>query len=206
MHNDFKKHVIPVEYKKENIKYEVYSRPLLDWALDLLDNPLLVSHFICKVALKKQSLRPVNMSDSSPHDALLQDTLHTYGSGLFGDHMFEEVKTHAKVLGCAAEKMIDNWFDAFLRWQNLNHFDCITNISFSDSNKFLDISENVLTCKDDKAGYALLKCIASYLHVYITIAAGEAEILVFQECLDQYIEILGDKATKNWDFFQRLTP
>jgi len=42
--------------------------------------------------------------------------------------------------------------------------------------------------KDDEAGYALLKCIASYLHAYMyitfnihtesTIAAGEAKILI----------------------------
>ncbi|KAG1897470.1 uncharacterized protein F5891DRAFT_1191931 [Suillus fuscotomentosus] len=42
----FEKHVLPVEYKKENIEYEVYSRPLWDWALDLLDNPLLAPHFV----------------------------------------------------------------------------------------------------------------------------------------------------------------
>ncbi|KAG1865546.1 hypothetical protein DFJ58DRAFT_838652 [Suillus subalutaceus] len=145
------------------------------------------------------------------------DTLHTYDSGLFGDHMFEEVKAHLKTLGRTAEKTTDDQFTAFLRWQNLNHFDHVTNISFSDGNKFLDISkqilyttQNVLTRKDDEAGYALLRCIASYLHAYMyitfdvhtesTIAAGEAEILVFQKCLDQYIEVLGDEATKNWNF------
>jgi hypothetical protein len=37
---------VPVEYKKENIKYEVYSQPLWDWALDLLDNPLLAPQFV----------------------------------------------------------------------------------------------------------------------------------------------------------------
>jgi hypothetical protein len=52
----------------------------------------------------------------------------------------------------------------------------------------------VLTRRADEAGYALLKCIASYLHIdmYVsldvhtecTIAAGEAEILVFQKLLD----------------------
>ena len=52
----------------------------------------------------------------------------------------------------------------------------------------------MLTCREDKAGYALLKCIASYLYIdmYVslnvhterTIAAGEAEILVFKKLLD----------------------
>jgi hypothetical protein len=85
-----------------------------------------------EAALKKQSLRPVNVSDSfnflalktkwshnrqnslwiversSPHDALSQDTLHAYDSGLFGDHMFEEVKAHLKTLGRTAEKTTDD--------------------------------------------------------------------------------------------------
>ncbi|KAG1897469.1 uncharacterized protein F5891DRAFT_1191930 [Suillus fuscotomentosus] len=170
-----------------------------------------------EAALKKQSLRPVDSYNhqnsfwiiewSSPHDALSQDTLHAYDSGLFGNHLFEEVKGHVKALGRAAEKTMDDQFDAFP----------VTNISFSDGNKFLDISkqllyaaQNVLTCKDDEGGYALLKCIASYLHVYMyitldvhtesTIVAGEAEILVFQKCLDEYIKILGDEAIKNWNF------
>lgn len=46
MLSQFKKKVISVEYKKKNIKYEVYLWPLWDWALDLLDNPLLASHFV----------------------------------------------------------------------------------------------------------------------------------------------------------------
>jgi hypothetical protein len=55
-------------------------------------------------------------------------------------------------------------------------------------------AHNVLMGTEDKAGYALLKCIASYLHIdmYVsldvhtesTIAAGEEEVLVFQKCLE----------------------
>ncbi|KAG1858350.1 hypothetical protein C8R48DRAFT_564132, partial [Suillus tomentosus] len=40
------KHVIPIDYKKQTIEYEVYSRPLWDWAMDLLANPLLAPHFV----------------------------------------------------------------------------------------------------------------------------------------------------------------
>jgi len=55
-------------------------------------------------------------------------------------------------------------------------------------------SHNVLTHNEDKPGYALLCCIASYLeldmyisldvHTADTIAAGEAELLVYQELLE----------------------
>ncbi|KIK32256.1 hypothetical protein CY34DRAFT_111036 [Suillus luteus UH-Slu-Lm8-n1] len=42
----FTKHDIMVPYKKEQRVFEVYARPIWDWALDLLDNPLLVQYFI----------------------------------------------------------------------------------------------------------------------------------------------------------------
>ncbi|KAG0692969.1 hypothetical protein DFH29DRAFT_985615 [Suillus ampliporus] len=172
--------------------------------------------------LKKQSLRPIKNTFwkvrlSNPHDALSQDPLHVYHKGKFGDHLFNECKKHLKVLGRVAEKKVDEQFDSFPRWRNLNHFDRVTNIYFTDGNKFQDISkqivfvaQNVLTHAEDEAGYALLKCIVSYLHIdmYVsldvhtesTLAAGEAEILVFQKLLDEYIEALGDDATKNWNF------
>jgi len=57
-------------------------------------------------------------------------------------------------------------------------------------------AQNVLTRKDDPVGYALLKTIASYLkltmyitldvHTESTLAAGEAELLVFQQRLQVY--------------------
>jgi hypothetical protein len=39
-------------YKKNEQVYEVHARPIWDWALDLLDNPLLAPHFVwdaCRV-------------------------------------------------------------------------------------------------------------------------------------------------------------
>ncbi|KIK43163.1 hypothetical protein CY34DRAFT_791724 [Suillus luteus UH-Slu-Lm8-n1] len=42
----FIKHEIVVPYKKEQRVFEVHARPLWDWALDLLDNPLLAPHFV----------------------------------------------------------------------------------------------------------------------------------------------------------------
>ncbi|KAG1883635.1 hypothetical protein F4604DRAFT_1920145 [Suillus subluteus] len=179
-------------------------------------------HVAGEAELKKQSLRPIKNAFwkvrlSDPHDALSQDPLHVYHKGKFGDHLFDECKKHLKALGRVAKKTVDEQFDVFLRWRILNHFDCVTNIYFTDGNKFQDTSkqivyaaQNVLTRVEDEAGYALLKCIVSYLHIdmYVsldvhtesTLAAGEAEILVFQELLDEYIEALGDDATKNWNF------
>ncbi|KAG2132824.1 uncharacterized protein EDB93DRAFT_1242892 [Suillus bovinus] len=42
----FTKHDITVPYKKEQRVFEVYARPIWDWALDLLDNLLLAPHFV----------------------------------------------------------------------------------------------------------------------------------------------------------------
>ncbi|KAG1861170.1 hypothetical protein DFJ58DRAFT_715501 [Suillus subalutaceus] len=176
-------------------------------------------------ALKKRGLRPVmnvfwQIPNSNPHETISQDHLHVYHIGEWGKHLFGGLKQHAAALGRSAEKKIDDQFAAFTRWRNLNHFDRVTNITYSDGNKLRDISkqilyttQNVLMRTDDEAGYALLRCIASYLHIdmYVsldvhtesTIQAGKAEVLVFQTHLEDYIAIIEETdpdATKNWNF------
>ncbi|KAG1769124.1 hypothetical protein EV702DRAFT_1181845 [Suillus placidus] len=176
-------------------------------------------------ALKKRGLRPVRnvfwrIPNSNPHETISQDHLHVYHMGEWGKHLFGELKQHAAALGRSTEKKIDDQFAAFTRWRNLNHFDRVTNITYSDGNKLRDISkqilytaQNVLTRTDDEAGYALLRCIASYLHIdmYIsldvhtesTIEAGKAEVLQFQTHLEEYIAIIDETdpdVTKNWNF------
>ncbi|KAG1859234.1 hypothetical protein F4604DRAFT_1589105 [Suillus subluteus] len=42
----FEKHVVSVPHKKEELEFDVHTRPLWDWALDLLQDPLLAPHFI----------------------------------------------------------------------------------------------------------------------------------------------------------------
>ncbi|KAG2159185.1 uncharacterized protein EDB93DRAFT_1237894 [Suillus bovinus] len=175
-------------------------------------------------ALKKQGLRPIKnvfwkVPNSDPHDMISQDHLHVYHMGQW-KHPFGKLKQHIAALGRSAEKKLDNQFDAFPRWRNLNHFDRVTNITYSDGNKLRDISkqvlyvaQNILTSAADEAGYALLWCIASYLHIdmYIsldmqtesTIAAGRAEVLEFQKRLEDYIKIVVETdpdMIKNWNF------
>ncbi|KAG1899569.1 uncharacterized protein F5891DRAFT_1128965 [Suillus fuscotomentosus] len=179
------------------------------------------NHATGEAALKEQGLRPVKnifwrVENSNPHETISQDPLHTFQGGLYGYHIHEEAKSLAELLGCSALKQIDEQFDAFPRWRGLNHFRWVTNISFSDGNKFRDISKqflfaahNVLTKQKSKAGYMLLRCIASYLKVdmYIsldtqmesTLAAGEAAYVEFLKCLDEYCKVAGD-STKNWNF------
>ncbi|KAG1836405.1 hypothetical protein DFJ58DRAFT_719098 [Suillus subalutaceus] len=279
----FEKHTITARHKREDLTFDVYTRPLWDWALDLLQDPLLAPHFpwtadcwwnvqsslpengvpfafilyadkmhlntdglgsgwmvgwlpivpeyskedgklsyvnlkqvvwndgflklletiilyaktgyahLCsddarscvelwkkdkaagEEALKKRGLRPVmnvfwQILNSNPHKMISQDHLHVYHIGEWGKHLFGELKRHSAALGRSAEKKIDDQFAAFTRWRNLNHFDRVTNITYSNES---------------------------------TIQAGKAEVLVFQTHLEDYIAIIEETdpdATKNWNF------
>ncbi|KAG2131054.1 hypothetical protein DEU56DRAFT_757678 [Suillus clintonianus] len=135
-------------------------------------------HVEGEAELKKQSLRPIKnafwkVKLLNPHDALSQDPLHVYHKGKFGDHLFNECKKHLKALGRVAEK------------------------TFQDiSKQIIYAAQNVLTRAEDEAGYALLKCIVSYLHIDIW-RGGDTPV---SGTVDEYIEALGDDATKNWNF------
>ncbi|KAF8834824.1 hypothetical protein BDN67DRAFT_992580 [Paxillus ammoniavirescens] len=172
--------------------------------------------------MKAHSLRPVDnafwrINHSDPHQFFCFDPLHVDDIRMWGDHLFEELKKCLERLGRAAKKAVDDQHDAFPRWHNFNHFKSVTNISYSDGNKLLDISkqilyttQNIITQEADAIGYALLKCIASYIqyHMYIsldvhtesTLEAGEKELLVFHQCLQSYISMQDPASRKNWNF------
>ncbi|KAG2096721.1 uncharacterized protein F5147DRAFT_747547 [Suillus discolor] len=115
--------------------------------------------------------------NSDPHGIISQDSLHLWHMGLFGRHKFEDLKKRVENLGCEALKKVDD------QWQ------------------ILYASHNILTHSKDRASYALLQCITSYLeldmyilldvHTTDTIATREAELLVYQKLLER---------TKNWNF------
>ncbi|KAG2741161.1 hypothetical protein P692DRAFT_201727134 [Suillus brevipes Sb2] len=172
--------------------------------------------------LKEHGLRPIvnafwEVENSNPHETLSFDPLHVNDLGNWGNHLFEELKICAKALGREAEATIDEQFNVFPRWRDLNHFKSVMKISFSDGNKLRDIAkqmlyaaQSVLMRNEDPVGYALLQCIASYLqltmyivldvHTEATLAAGEAELVVFETRLHAYIDIQGENLTKNWNF------
>ncbi|KAF8834126.1 hypothetical protein BDN67DRAFT_992728 [Paxillus ammoniavirescens] len=148
----------------------------------------------------------VNHSDTAY--TLCFDVLHFGDLGLWGKHLFRELKRLLNELGHHAEKTVNEQHNAFPRWHNFNHFKTVMNVSFSDGNKFSDISkqilfttQNVLTQEDSPLGYALLQCIADYMeyHMYITLdvhtesnlTAGEEGLLTFQHSLE---------GQKNWNF------
>lgn len=88
------------------------------------------------------------------------------------------------------------------RWRGLNHFDAVMNITFNDGSKNEDIAKMMLFAAHnvlvDAPGVQLLQCARSFLelnmyvslevHTSKTIAAGERELLIF------------DDATKAWKY------
>ncbi|KAJ7782439.1 hypothetical protein DFH07DRAFT_900870 [Mycena maculata] len=170
--------------------------------------------------LKDLGLRKVNnvfwnVAHSDPHHAISFDRLHSHHSGLWGDHLFGQIKDHLTQLGERSAAKLDQQFDKLPRWRNLNHFQTVTNISFNDGSKHEDIakmmifaSHNILT---DKLGLILLECFRSYLeldvylgleiHTTETIAAGRRQLQKFDQRLKKNQEAcVGTEFEKNWNF------
>ncbi|KIK75303.1 hypothetical protein PAXRUDRAFT_29098 [Paxillus rubicundulus Ve08.2h10] len=66
-----------------------------------------------EAALKVQSWRPVEnafwcVRNSNPADAFCFDPLHAGDIGLWGDHLFEDLKSILEVLGCEAQATVDS--------------------------------------------------------------------------------------------------
>ncbi|EIW80471.1 hypothetical protein CONPUDRAFT_90680 [Coniophora puteana RWD-64-598 SS2] len=182
-------------------------------------------------AMKEVGLRPAenvfwDIQYSDPHDALLFDRLHFNHGGLFSRHLLPELQKIIKHVSSKLEGTMGKFdeqirFDKMPRWRDLNHFAHAVNTSFSDGNKFHDMSkqilfaaQNLLTPRTSPEGYALLLVIRSYLelncyigldvHTDDTIAAGEAELNWFSNLLDDYIELAKISQVPDikvdWDF------
>ncbi|KAJ7860668.1 hypothetical protein B0H14DRAFT_2576448 [Mycena olivaceomarginata] len=121
-----------------------------------------------------------NIANSDPHRAISFDRLHSHHSGLWGDHLFPQLKIHFKELGDRQSAKLDQQFDALPRWRGLNHFKTVTNISYLE----LDV-------------YAGLE-----LHTADTIADGRRQLQKFDQSLKKYRDACEgtDFADKNWNF------
>ncbi|KAJ7257370.1 hypothetical protein C8J57DRAFT_1648450 [Mycena rebaudengoi] len=161
--------------------------------------------------LKSQSLRDVdnvfwNIANSDPYRALSFDRLHAHAGGLWGDHLFSEIKAHTNQIVRGGAK-IDQQFEKFPRWRNFHHFKSVTNITFNDGSKHEDIAKtmvyaahNVLT---DKLGLLLLQAVRSYveldmyaslkLHTTGTIAAGRRELQKFGDLMKHFFDDIENK-------------
>ncbi|THH10264.1 hypothetical protein EW146_g8426 [Bondarzewia mesenterica] len=170
--------------------------------------------------LKAYSLRPIQncfstVQYSDVFCAVSWDRLHAYHLGPFRDHLWAQLKEHIMNLGRAAEAQVDDQAACVSRWRDLNHFDFVMKITFSDGHKFEDLSKiiifashNIFDAWSNKQEYLLLQCIRSYfvldmyaafdVHTDDTIAAGEQALLKFEDLIKKYASISGDG--KNWNF------
>ncbi|KAG2350216.1 hypothetical protein BDR05DRAFT_942722 [Suillus weaverae] len=138
--------------------------------------------------LKAHGLHPITnvlweVENSNPHETFSFNPLHVNDIGNWGNHLFGELKTHVKALGREAE-------DSAVMAKKLRDI----------AKQMLYAARNVLRCSEDPVSYALLQCIALNVHTKATLAAGEAELQVFETCLHAYIDIQGEDLTKNWNF------
>ncbi|KAG2751289.1 hypothetical protein P692DRAFT_201839037 [Suillus brevipes Sb2] len=167
--------------------------------------------------LKALGLRPVAnivwlILHSSPHDTLSLDRLHSLHTGLW-KHLLGESKKVLAYLGCDAQEAFENFhrISNFPQWCNLNHFESVINILFTNSNKYQDLSKqtlypalNILT---HRVSPSLHRVISSYLqldswisldvHTERTLAAIEAELKAYITCAEGS-EI--EKLKLDWDF------
>ncbi|KAI6018654.1 hypothetical protein BKA83DRAFT_4464950 [Pisolithus microcarpus] len=124
------------------------------------------------------------------------DWLHANFSGKFGDHLWTEL---LRILDKARHQtmaMVEKNFSEMPHRHTLNHFDEALSISYTDGQKFEDLSKIVVfTCHDillqnmEKEGYLLLHCLQAYikfdlytaleLHMMHMIAAGWESLSTF---------------------------
>ncbi|KAG1896768.1 uncharacterized protein F5891DRAFT_1130156 [Suillus fuscotomentosus] len=168
--------------------------------------------------LSSESLRDVDnsfdtMENTDVHRALSNDKLHFNDGGLFSDHLWAELQKWIESSGRQAAVQIDSSFHSFPCWRNLNHFDQVTSISFSDGMKYEDMSKethNVFRQDQDSEAYLLLRCICSYVefntyasldvHTEDTIKDGRKALENLTQLMDKYIKDTLDLIDKSWNF------
>ncbi|KAJ7654769.1 hypothetical protein B0H17DRAFT_1163502 [Mycena rosella] len=141
---------------------------------------------------------------SDPYHALSFEHLHSYSSGLWGTHLFSRVKLHVERLGRTAA-LVDEQFDLFPRWRNLNHFSTVMGTAFNDGTKHEDISKQILFTTHnfltDDVDLALLKVIRSYqeLSLLVTLKKHTPETIASIAYIEAYTNTELDDG-KNWNF------
>ncbi|KAG1756658.1 uncharacterized protein EDB91DRAFT_1233427 [Suillus paluster] len=176
--------------------------------------------------LSSESLRDVDsafdtMEHTNVYQTLSFDKLNFNDEGKF-DHLWTELQKWITNSSRQAAVVIDAlqvffFFESFLCWRNLNHFNQVVSISFSDGMKYEDISKlivfaahNVFKRDLDSQAYLLLCCIQSYVefntyaslevHTKDTIRDGRNTLLELTELMDIYIKDTADLSEKSWNF------
>ncbi|KAI6018748.1 hypothetical protein BKA83DRAFT_4464972 [Pisolithus microcarpus] len=138
------------------------------------------------------------------YHALSWDQLHANFSGKFGDHLWAELLRVLDKAGCQTMAMVEKNFSMMPCWHMLNHFDKALSISYTDGQKFKDLSKIVVfACHDilpqntEKEGYLLLRLLE--LHTTHMIAAGQEALSTFNALMQKYAQKTNN-TKKNWNF------
>ncbi|KAG0704425.1 hypothetical protein DFH29DRAFT_981528 [Suillus ampliporus] len=146
--------------------------------------------------LSSQSLCDVNSSfgvleHTNVHRALSHDKLHFNDEGLFSDHKWPELQKWAAV-------QIDSFFQLISHWRNLNHFDQVISVSFSDGMKYEDISKLIIFAVHNLFDRDMDP--EAYLLLCYTIKNGRETLSKLTELMDKYIEDTAEILEKSWNF------
>ncbi|KAH7919486.1 hypothetical protein BV22DRAFT_1075186 [Leucogyrophana mollusca] len=175
--------------------------------------------------LKSQALRDVDsafkiVANTDVYRATSFDRLHAHG-GLFSDHLWVEFQQLVEAKGRDALAKIDRSYDALPRWHNLNHFEQVMSISFTDGTKNEDIAKllifaahDIFIVSQNDLGHLLLQCIRAFVdvdmfaafevHTEETIAAGRVALQVFSDLMEKYIAKTGtEDGAKSWNFIKK---
>ncbi|KIP02233.1 hypothetical protein PHLGIDRAFT_79417, partial [Phlebiopsis gigantea 11061_1 CR5-6] len=154
-----------------------------------------------KLILEKNLFWDFPLTD--PYKAVSFDQLHWYHSGLFGHHLWGELKSHIRLKNMP-------------RWRNLYHFETgALKDTFNDGSHYNDLSKvvvfasyNAFSPKETPRAYALLKLIRKFtecnmyssleVHTERTLVQYENAIRQFGHLLEQFTDSEGN--SKNWDF------
>ncbi|KAG9310133.1 hypothetical protein JVU11DRAFT_9748 [Chiua virens] len=186
--------------------------------------------------LKKLGLRPISnvfwliRFSCDPYLAISFDILHALHLGLWGKHIFQEIKKILESQGRDAQATVEKYVANFPSWRQLTHFKTIINITFNDGNKIHDLAKvytyvtfdtqifysllHVFKRNKVPEGYALLRMLKSYLeldgllsldvHTEHTLSMIEDELLKFNSVLEEYITLAGRSEIQglkqDWDF------
>ncbi|KAI6141464.1 hypothetical protein BKA82DRAFT_4362161 [Pisolithus tinctorius] len=132
--------------------------------------------------------------------ALCWDRLHANCVGKFGDHLWGELLRILETMGKVEQNL-----NAMPHWHGLNHFKEALSVSYTDGQKFEDLSKIIIfTCHDifpcemEKDGYLLLCCLCAYikfdmyttlkLHMTHILAAGQEVLATFNSLIQKYAE------------------
>ncbi|KAI6027992.1 hypothetical protein BKA83DRAFT_4462562 [Pisolithus microcarpus] len=150
--------------------------------------------------LIQQGLRDIDnaflvVANTDIYCALSWDWLHANFVGKFGDHLWLEP---LRILDKGGHR-----FSAMPRWHGLNHFDEALSVSYTDGQKFEDLSKVVVfACHDtllpaEKEGYLLLRSFE--LHTTHMLAAGQEALATFNTLMQKFSEKT-ENTKKNWNF------